>query len=125
MAKYVAPIALAIPTFVVLHLDASWPVWFGIQTPDTGLTPKLPALVAYGTAFAAGWLLHRQSTLLEVLGRQWRTSLVIAVALTVVCLSIVGLTPNVAAPTALEGGAAMRLAYAAGYRSRSGTGRSG
>ncbi|HEX2164266.1 MAG TPA: ATP-binding cassette domain-containing protein, partial [Thermoanaerobaculia bacterium] len=74
-----------------------------------------PALVAYGTAFAFGWVLHRQTGLLDVLARQWRGHLVLAGGLTVACLAIVGPTPDLAAPTTLAGGSALRLAYAAGY----------
>ncbi len=110
-----APLALATPAFAVLYLDAAWPVWFGVPTPETGLAPKLPALVAFGTAFGFGWLLHRQTALLDVLARQWRTNLALAVALTAACLAIVGPVPSLAAPAAIEGGGAMRLVYAAGY----------
>ncbi|HEX7705454.1 MAG TPA: acyltransferase family protein [Thermoanaerobaculia bacterium] len=115
ITSHLAPLALAAPTFAVLALDPSWTVWFGIPTPDTGLAPKLPALVAYGTAFVLGWLLHRQALLLGVLERRWRSSLAIAVALTVVCLSIVGMTPRMTALTVIDGGDAMRLLYAACY----------
>ncbi len=99
----------------MLHFTASWPVWFGIPTPDYGLAPQLPALVAYGTAFAFGWLLHRQTGLLEVLARQWRSNLALAAGLTLACLTIVGVTPLLEAPTAISGGASTRWAYAASY----------
>jgi ABC-type multidrug transport system ATPase subunit/fucose 4-O-acetylase-like acetyltransferase len=115
LASHLAPLALAVPTFAVLYLDAAWPVWFGITTPDRGLAPKLPALVAFGTAFALGWVMHRQAALLGVLERQWRVNLALAVALTSACLAIVGLAPDLAAPTVIAGGTAMRLAYAAAY----------
>jgi ABC-type multidrug transport system ATPase subunit/peptidoglycan/LPS O-acetylase OafA/YrhL len=110
-----APLALAVPAGATLFLDADWPVWFGIPTPDTGLAPQPAALVAFGTAFALGWLLHRQPGLLEPLARQWGANLAAAVALTASCLALVGATPDLAAPTALAGGAATRAAYAAGY----------
>ena len=115
LANHLAPLLLAAPTFAVLYLDAAWPVWFGIHTPDTGLAPQLPALVAFGTAFALGWVLHRQTALLGVFERQWRTNLALGVALTAACLAIVGPTPDLAAPAAIDGGAAMRLLYTASY----------
>jgi ABC-type multidrug transport system ATPase subunit/surface polysaccharide O-acyltransferase-like enzyme len=110
-----APLALAAPTAAILFLDAGWPLWFGIPTPDTGLAPKPAALVAFGTAFALGWLLHRQAGLLDRLARQWATNLAAAVALTATGLAIVGPTPDLAAPTALGGGTPMRFAYACVY----------
>ncbi len=115
LRSHLAPLALAAPTVALLYLDSGWAVWFGIPTPDRGFTPRLPPLVAYGTAFALGWLLHRQVALLDVLRRQWRANLAVAACLTAVCLAIVGPLPNLAAPTALGGGAATRLVYAACY----------
>lgn len=110
-----APLALATPTAAVLWFDAGWPVWFGIPTPDTGLAPKTTALVAFGIAFAFGWVLHRQAGLIERFGRHAWTHLAAAVALTSTCLAIVGPTPDLLAPTVLAGGPALRLAYAAAY----------
>lgn len=115
LANRVALLALAAPTAAVLYFTASWPVWFGIPTPDYGLAPQLPALAAYGTAFAFGWLLHRQTGLLEVLARQWSSNLALAAGLTTACLVLVGAAPLLEAPTAISGGVATRWAYAAGY----------
>jgi ABC-type multidrug transport system ATPase subunit len=115
LASYLAPLALAAPTCAVLYRDGAWPVWFGIQTPDNGLWPQLPAVVAYGTAFAFGWVLHRQTALLALLERQWRPNLGIAVALTAACLAWIGPTPNLLDPTAVPGSPTMRLVYTAGY----------
>ena len=68
-------------------------MWFGIPTPDQSLIPQLASLVGYGTAVAFGWLVHRQIDLLETWSRQWPMHLAGAVALTGVCLSIVGVIP--------------------------------
>lgn len=111
----VAPLALALPLAAVLYLDPGWPLWFGIPTPDYGLTPKLPAVVAYGGAFALGWMLHRQQELLAGIGRRWAVHLVAAVALTALCLDLVGITPRLDAPTELAGGATARAVYVAAY----------
>jgi ABC-type multidrug transport system ATPase subunit/surface polysaccharide O-acyltransferase-like enzyme len=115
LSSYLAPLALAAPTFAVLYLDPAWRVWFGIHTPDMGFAPQLQGMVAYGTAFAFGWLLHRQASVLGVFERQWRVYLPLAVGLTAACLAIVGPTPSLVALTAIEGGPAMRLAYTALY----------
>src|SRR5690606_26243728 len=60
------PVVLAAPLAAVFYLHASWIPWGGIRTPDTGLAPNIPAMVAFGTAFGFGWLLHRQTDLLNV-----------------------------------------------------------
>jgi len=115
VASRAALLALAAPTVTMLYFTRDWAVWFGIPTPDHGLAPQIPALVAYGTAFAFGWLLHRQVDLLAVVARQWRSNLALASALTVACLATAGVTPDLESLTALAGGEAARLAYAAGY----------
>ncbi len=106
--------ALAAPTAAVLALTGSWAVWFGIPTPDHGLAPQLAPLVAYGTAFSFGWLLHRQTGLLALLARQWRSNLALALTLSGACLAMVGATPVLDTPAALEDGG-MRWAYASAY----------
>jgi len=115
LGSRLAPLVLAVPAFLVFSLDAAWPVWFGVSTPDTGLIPKVPALISFGTAFGFGWLLHRQTETLAFFERQWRSHLALAIALTSLCLSMVGTTPDITAPTVLAGGPAVRLAYAACY----------
>lgn len=115
LANRLALLGLAAPAVAVLFFTSSWALWFGIPTPDNGLAPELPALVAYGTAFGFGWLLHRQVGLLDLLSRQWRSNLALAVGLTLACLAILGPVPVLETPTALAGGGVTRFAYAAGY----------
>jgi ABC-type multidrug transport system ATPase subunit/peptidoglycan/LPS O-acetylase OafA/YrhL len=115
IAWRLAPAAIAAPICVVLFLDAKWAPWFGVPTPDTGLMPQLPALLAFGASFAVGWLLHRQAALLQQLASQWRGNLALAVALTIACVSIVGPVPKLADATAFDGGVMLRFAYAAAY----------
>jgi len=118
LASYLAPALLAAPTVAVLSRKTDWAAWFGIPTPDIGLMPQLPAMVAYGTAFGLGWLLHRRVDRLDTLARQWPVNLGLAAALTSVCLAIAGLRPDLSAAATtggIEGGAPMRWAYAAAY----------
>ena len=68
--------------------------------------------MGYGIPFALGWLLHRQARLLLDLHKSWLVYLVLAVGLTVVCLSIAGLVPRWQGPN-LEG--AERIVYTAAY----------
>jgi hypothetical protein len=115
IASYLAPLVLAAPAFAVLYATANWPVWFGVPTPDTGFMPKVPALASFGTAFAFGWLMHRQAALLDVLEKQWLVNLAVAVGLTTACLAIVGVVPNLTAPNVIPGSAGMRVVYLACY----------
>ncbi|WP_245559077.1 acyltransferase family protein [Arenimonas oryziterrae] len=114
LASTLAPLAFALPLFAVLAFDPAWPVWFGIPTPDTGLRPQLPALAGFGTAFVLGWLVHRQTDLLEIWRRQWAINLALAVALSTLCLVLVGLLPA-ADPTTIAGAPINRLVYALAY----------
>ena len=88
-----SPIALALPLSIALYLRADWIAWFGIPTPDQSVIPQAASLIGYGTAVAFGWLVHRQTDLLEAFARRWQVYLIAAVATTAVCLTIVGLTP--------------------------------
>jgi ABC-type multidrug transport system ATPase subunit/peptidoglycan/LPS O-acetylase OafA/YrhL len=112
--RFIAPVLLAVPVFVVFVTDAEWASWFGILTPDVGLMPQLPALAGFITAFVFGWLLHRQANLLSVLERHWPIYLGLATGLTVACLTMVGVAPTTAlSPFTHDAG--MRAGYAASY----------
>jgi peptidoglycan/LPS O-acetylase OafA/YrhL len=78
----IAPQLLAMPAFLLLAAKPDWVVRAGIPTPDFGLVPNPIALVAYGSAFGFGWLLHRRQDLLAFLRRDWPVQLAIAVAAT-------------------------------------------
>ncbi len=89
-----APVLAAIPLAAVLMSLPTWWAWFGIPTPDTGLVPNRAAMLAYGLAFAAGWALHRHTSLLQVLRRFWPAYLGVAVAASAACLAMIGLVPS-------------------------------
>ena len=107
----VMPVVLATPLVVALITLPQWVRWSGIPTPDQSLIPNAAAFVGFATAFAFGWVLQRQITILSVLQRRWPLHLALAIGLTAVCLSMVGLTPSFA--TSSTGGPA--LLYAASY----------
>jgi peptidoglycan/LPS O-acetylase OafA/YrhL len=90
-----APAALALPGALAMGFTGHGLAWFGIQTPDSSLLPNVPALVAYFTAFGFGWLLHRQSGMMNIWARRWPFHLVLAIALTADCLRIAGVIPHV------------------------------
>jgi peptidoglycan/LPS O-acetylase OafA/YrhL len=89
----VGPALLAIPVAASLYLLPQWPMWFGIPTPDSSLVPNQAALTDFGLAFGLGWLIHRNTALLETLKRRWMLNLGFAIAFTVAELSRAGVTP--------------------------------
>lgn len=111
LAGFWAPLLLAAPLCASLYFQNDWFMWFGIPTPDHSLYPNLPALVAYGGAFAFGWLLHRQGDLLQQWRHRWWLNLGLAIGFTVASLALVGMqsAPLPAAHNSLT------LAYAACY----------
>lgn len=112
---YLLPVLMALPCFLVFLGTPELPLWFGIATPDFGLIPKLSAVLCYGSPFLAGWFLHRQSALLELVATRWWLHSAIAIGLIVCCLSLIGITPDLLAPSKIAGGAATRLLYIAAY----------
>jgi hypothetical protein len=62
----------------------------GIDTPDKTFVPQLPALLLYSFTFALGWLLFRQTEMLDGFRRRWRSSLGIALLASVPVLMLAG-----------------------------------
>lgn len=91
--SYAAPLVLAIPLLVSLWFASPWYQYFGIPPADMNLIVNAQALTGFGTAFAFGWLVHRQIAVLEAWTHRWRQNLVVAVVLSIACLTIVGPTP--------------------------------
>jgi peptidoglycan/LPS O-acetylase OafA/YrhL len=75
----VAPLALGLPIAAVLYLTPSWIQMGGVPAPIAGFIPNAPGLLAYGSAFLVGWWIHRQQSLFELLRRDWKLYLAIAV----------------------------------------------
>jgi peptidoglycan/LPS O-acetylase OafA/YrhL len=92
-------VALAAPAAIALYLTPGWAMWFGVPTPDSSLVPNAGAAVAYFTAFGFGWLLHRQTGLLQTLRRRWPLSLALAVGFSAAGLAITGPAPLLTAST--------------------------
>ncbi|MGY4303648.1 glucan biosynthesis protein C [Bradyrhizobium sp. USDA 4369] len=117
MASRLAPAILALPIGLALSLDPKWVGWIGIRTPDQSLITNAQAWIAYGSAFAAGWLLHRQIGLLRQLERRCLLDTAMAVGLIALsyglalAVSMVA-THVVAAPVSLP---MIRLAGAIAY----------
>ncbi|TYT23688.1 acyltransferase family protein [Luteimonas viscosa] len=80
---------LAVPVASVLMALPTWYYWSGIPTPDQSLVPQLAPLLAYGVAFAFGWLVQRSHTALVSLARHWLPNLLVgAIAATWMLLSL-------------------------------------
>jgi peptidoglycan/LPS O-acetylase OafA/YrhL len=92
-------VALGLPAAWVLYQQPGWALWAGIPTPDSTVIPQVPALIAFGTAFAVGWLLHRQVALLASIQKLGSVYLAGAIVLTGVCLLRNGLSPATAVAT--------------------------
>ena len=89
-------VVLAAPTALTFILTPAWIQQMGIMTPDSSLVPNAAAAIGYSTAFGFGFLLHRQTGLLEVWRRRWALNLVLAAGFITVCLAITGVVPLLA-----------------------------
>jgi hypothetical protein len=112
MALRVGALALTIPVGLSLYLSPWWVQWQGIPSPLAGLVPNFPGLLAYGLAFLAGWFIHRQQDILDLLSAQWLPYLAVALACTVVALTVGGVTPRFKVAE-MDGGA--RALYTLAY----------
>jgi ABC-type multidrug transport system ATPase subunit/peptidoglycan/LPS O-acetylase OafA/YrhL len=83
-----AALVLAVPVGAALYLRSGLIAWAGIPTPDHSLLPQITAVVAFGTAMAFGWLLHRQPDLLSAFRSQWLLHFAGAAIVTVVCIRV-------------------------------------
>jgi ABC-type multidrug transport system ATPase subunit/peptidoglycan/LPS O-acetylase OafA/YrhL len=105
-----AALVLGVPLSAALYVRSDWVMWFGIPTPDRSVIPEWASVIGYGTALVFGWLVQRQAALLETWGRRWPFHLAGALAATVLCLGIVGLTPTLSVAAVDR-----RLIYAVAY----------
>lgn len=83
----------SLPLAWALYAQPAWFAWFGIPTPDQALYPSLPAAIGFGSAFAFGWGLQRQSGLLARIAQHWGRHFGAAILFTGICLAIIGPTP--------------------------------
>jgi peptidoglycan/LPS O-acetylase OafA/YrhL len=111
LAGPAAASVLALPAALALATAAKWPMWFGVPTPDMSLIPNRAAIVAFGTAFLAGWALQRQSSLLDSIASRWPLHLGLASLATAACFVQLG---GFASPTTPAEGIA-QWGFAATY----------
>jgi ABC-type multidrug transport system ATPase subunit/peptidoglycan/LPS O-acetylase OafA/YrhL len=107
------PVLLGIPLAATLFMRENWLYWQGVPAQDTTWIPQIPMVVGFGVAMVVGWVLHRQTALLQALARRWALHLAIAVAATVYCTSVAGSKFSFV-PAAMDSSKAMfALCYAA------------
>ena len=87
-----APVLLAVPIGIALGLDPNWMRWFGVRTPDSSFVTNHQAWLCFGTAFAFGWLLHRQINLIKILEQRWLLNLVLSTVLIAVSFLLYGVS---------------------------------
>lgn len=90
VASRLAPLVLAVPLVLALLSARWWLVWQGIPVPAAGFVPNLPALVAYGSAFTVGWLLHRGQCELRSLAADWLPYLAVAIGASLAAALLAG-----------------------------------
>ncbi len=88
-SRLAAPL-LALPLVGAFLAAPWWLEWQGIPVPSMGLVPNVPAMVGFGSAFAIGWLIHREQRVLQSLAGDWAGYLVVAVAGTLTAYFIAG-----------------------------------
>jgi glucans biosynthesis protein C len=106
------PLLMAAPLAVALYYTPWWLQWPGIPSPLNGFIPSAQSVLAFGSAVAFGWLLHRQRSLLELLRRDYVLYLVAAVGASLIAIWLIGIRPNFGM-SALSSGT--RAAYAIAY----------
>jgi len=92
-------LALAAPTAAVLWLTPHWLPWAGVPTPDSSLVPNPPASIAYFSAFAFGWLVHRQTDILAAWRRQGAANLTLGLGFLMAVFAVSGLAPALQPPS--------------------------
>lgn len=102
----------AAPIGIWFWLSPAWYAWFGIPTPDTGFVPDNGALIAYGVAFAAGWLVQGQEGVLDAWRRWWPVNTALALAATTICVLQLGLVPDFVPPAPGPDKAVLAASYA-------------
>ena len=84
---------VALPAVTGLLLLPSWLPWFGIPTPDQSLYPNVAATLAFGSAFAYGWIARTAPGTLTSFACHWKSALLNAIAGTAACLWWIGAVP--------------------------------
>lgn len=116
MRNPLAPLVLAIPIGIAFSLDPRWVGAMGVRTPDQSLVTNAQAWIGFGTAFCAGWLLHRQVDLLRLFERRWLPHLLLSAGLILVSFVLSGvMTSAPGAPRLPVSRDALRLVSAVLY----------
>lgn len=85
---------LAAPLALVLFSTPWWAQWQGVPLPIVGLIPNFPAVLAFGSAFLMGWLIHKDQSFLSLLAKDWLLYVIGMVIAAGVALFIAGIKPS-------------------------------
>ena len=106
------PFLLAIPIAIAFLFQPQWHPFFGIPTPEYGFIPNRIAVIAYGGAFALGWIMQREKDTLQKATQLWPLYLVGAVLLSIYCLAAAGTEVKYIQPLPKYSTLAYPVAYA-------------
>ena len=67
---------LAVPTAFLVHLMGGW-----VRTPNNSLVPDPRVLLTYALFFGLGWMIHRQTELLDTFRSRWALNLGVGIVL--------------------------------------------
>jgi peptidoglycan/LPS O-acetylase OafA/YrhL len=79
-----AILTLSIPTAVCLWFMDHW----GMDTPDKSLVPHIPVTLLYGGFFLFGWLMHRQSSVIDRFSSLTWSKLILCIIAIVVTITV-------------------------------------
>lgn len=85
---------LALPLATILFSTSWWVQWQGIPLPIVGLIPNFPAVVAFSSAFIAGWCMHKEKGYLDKLASDWPLYFIGTVVGASISLFVAGIKPS-------------------------------
>ncbi|MDO3383678.1 acyltransferase family protein [Gilvimarinus algae] len=101
-------VVLALPTAAALWFMNHW----GMDTPDRSLVPQLPVLLIYTGCFGFGWLLQRQSHLMESFSRLTPARLLMTLLAVIAAVYLSGFQARTGHPQYVTFKLAFVLSYA-------------
>lgn len=104
----IALVIVAIPTAFLLWFMDYW----GMDTPDKSLIPHIPVALLYGSFFLFGWLMHRQTALIEQFARITWSKILLSIASIIAAITLSQYEANLAHPHYLLLKMGFKLSYA-------------
>lgn len=99
---------VALPTASALWFMQHW----GVDTPDKSLVPDIPVFILYGGLFAFGWLLHRNTSLIDSIANLSWSKILLCIASVAGAIYLSSFEANFGHPKYSFYKAAFMLSYA-------------